>query len=191
MNRTLKQAQSSTVLSYALLGLIHQRPCSGYDLRKVFSETAMGNYSDSPGSIYPALRRLQERKLVSAQIERGAGLRRRRVLRLTKAGLSELTLWLRSPVDEKGVTRHTDEWMLRFSFCDRVLGTEETIAFLESFERALKTQLPSLREFLTAEGPKMALSGRLALESGVLGYEAQLKWVAHAIKTYKKRSKEL
>lgn len=175
------------MLSYALLGLLQQKPKSGYDLRKLFAETAMGNYSDSPGSIYPALQRLQDRKLVSAQIEQGVGLRRRRVLRLTNAGLTVLKAWLRSPMKSNSVTRHMDEWMLRFSFCDQVLGEEETIGLLESFERELKTQLPPLRQFLKSQGPKMALSGRLALENGVLGYRAQLKWAAYAIKTYKKR----
>ena len=33
---------------------------SGYDLRKVFEETALGNYSSSPGAIYPALSRLEQ-----------------------------------------------------------------------------------------------------------------------------------
>jgi len=56
------------LLGYALLGLIHQKPSSGYDLRKTFAETAMGNYSDSPGAIYPALERLESQGLVRGVI---------------------------------------------------------------------------------------------------------------------------
>jgi DNA-binding PadR family transcriptional regulator len=51
-------------LGFALLGLIHQQPMSGYDLRKVFTASALGSYSDSPGAIYPALNRLEAGGLV-------------------------------------------------------------------------------------------------------------------------------
>ena len=37
---------------------------SGYDLRKIFTTTAMGSFSDSPGAIYPALARLEANGLV-------------------------------------------------------------------------------------------------------------------------------
>lgn len=43
-----------SILGYALPGLIHQKPSSGYDLRRTFAETAMGNYSSAPAaSILP------------------------------------------------------------------------------------------------------------------------------------------
>ena len=39
----------------AILGLISQRPMTGYDLRRVFTTTPMWHFSSSPGAIYPAL----------------------------------------------------------------------------------------------------------------------------------------
>src|SRR5690606_8869973 len=53
-----------TTLEYALIGLIRECPRSGYELRKVFVETAMAGYSGSPGAIYPALRRLEADGLI-------------------------------------------------------------------------------------------------------------------------------
>ena len=41
------EAFDISVLGYALLGLIDLKSSSGYDLRKIFAETAMGNYSSS------------------------------------------------------------------------------------------------------------------------------------------------
>ena len=190
MKRMMKKP-AATLLEYALLGMLHQKPSSGYDVRKIFAETAMGNFSDSPGSIYPALRRLQDRKLLSAQIEHGSGMRRRRVLRPTAAGLSELRTWVRSPMGPASIARRLDEWMLRFLFCDGVLGEGATIKLLEAFEAALKNYLPPLQEFLLTNGPKMSLAARLALDNGVLSYEAQLRWASHAIKTYKRKLKSI
>src|SRR6202790_3749228 len=78
------------------LGLL-QKPSSGYDLRQVFSSTSMKTYSDSPGAIDPALRRLEHRGLVRGTIEEGSGMRRRQVFHLTEKGLSELKKWITRP----------------------------------------------------------------------------------------------
>ena len=83
-------------LGYALLGLLQGKPSSGYDLRKIFSSTSMRTYSDSPGSIYPALLRLEKQKLIRGSIESGS--RRRQVFRLTPKGLAELKQWITAPV---------------------------------------------------------------------------------------------
>ena len=56
--------KKTTLLDYAILGLIHEKAQTGYQIRKIFAETAMGNYSSSPGTIYPALNRLQKMDLV-------------------------------------------------------------------------------------------------------------------------------
>ena len=80
-----------SLLGYALLGLVQQRPSSGYDLRKMFAETAMGSFSDSPGAIYPALTRLEKRGLIRSEVEERAALRRRRLYRLTPKGRAELS----------------------------------------------------------------------------------------------------
>jgi DNA-binding PadR family transcriptional regulator len=58
---------SASTLEFALVGLLRQKAQAGYDLRKTFTETAMRHYSDSPGSIYPALRRLQARGWIEAE----------------------------------------------------------------------------------------------------------------------------
>ncbi len=58
-----------TLLDYAILGLIQNQPLSGYAIRKLFEETALGNYSSSPGTIYPALSRLQKFDLVEKQAQ--------------------------------------------------------------------------------------------------------------------------
>jgi DNA-binding PadR family transcriptional regulator len=175
------------VLGYALLGLIHQKPSSGYDLRKIFTDTPMAGYSDSPGAIYPAIRRLEEQGLVQGSIVAGAGLRRRKVLSITPAGLAKLTQWLTGPIRQDDVGNHLNELMLRFAFLDGAAGEPATLRFLEAFEAELQRYLPTLRNFLSNHAEKLGVSGRLALECGILGYEAQLQWASRAITVYKNR----
>jgi DNA-binding PadR family transcriptional regulator len=72
-----------SLLGYALLGLLAQKESSGYDLRKTFADTPMQSFSDSPGAIYPALKRLELSGLIRGKVEQGSGLRRRQLFRLT------------------------------------------------------------------------------------------------------------
>ena len=46
------------MLEFAILGLLHQAPMHGYELRKQLSQVLGGLRSISYGSLYPALKRL-------------------------------------------------------------------------------------------------------------------------------------
>ena len=80
-----------------------------------------------------------------------------------------------------------DELMLRFSFMDRTLGESHSISLLQQMIEQISGYIPSLREYLEAHAPEMPMSGRLSLECGVYGYEAQVKWARAALSTYEAR----
>ena len=166
------------------MGLVHQRPSSGYDLRKLFAETAMGSYSSSPGAIYPALERLEKRGLIKSVVEEGPGMRRRRVYRVTAKGTCELKQWLSSSITRGEVVRGLAELMLRFAFMERALGTKSAIQFLGNLKAELKAYVPTLKTFLRKNGPKMPLSAMLALDSGIRNYDSLTRWTDYAIRTY-------
>ena len=184
---TLRNSTSSimttSTLGYALLGLLRERPSSGYDLRKTFSLTPLVKFSDSPGAIYPALRRLEEAGLVRGRIEDGSGLRRRKMFRTTAAGIAELKKWLNQPVVQDDVVRDMDQLMLRFAFMESAAA----VRFLMSLERELKSYVPVLREYLAKHQAEMPLSGSLALESGIRDYETHLRWARDALAVYRKK----
>src|SRR5712691_6009504 len=118
-----------STLAFALLGLIWQEPRSGYDLRKFFSSTPMISFSDSPGAIYPALHRLEQRGLVRGHVE-GLGLRRRRIFELTARGRAEFRRWQTQPVLRNDVVRNLDALMLRFAFMDQFAEKGAALQFL-------------------------------------------------------------
>ena len=173
-----------SLLGYALLGLLHQRPSSGYALRKVFATTPMGTFSDSPGAIYPALGRLEREGLVRGRVESSAGLRQKQTFRLTAQGLAALQEWLERPLTRADVVRGMDDVMLRLAFMDEVMGPAASIRLLQSLARELADYLPTLHAYLNAHRREMPLSGRLALESGIRAYEDQSRWVRDALEAY-------
>jgi DNA-binding PadR family transcriptional regulator len=129
---------STTTLGFALIGLLHKGPLSGYDLRKIFQTTPMGHYSSSPGAIYPALRRLEEQGLVSGSVERGQSLRPRKTFRPTRRGTQALRAWLAQPVTRDDVVFNLDVLLLRFAFMGNLSDAEETRRFLQSLVKELE-----------------------------------------------------
>jgi DNA-binding PadR family transcriptional regulator len=182
--------ETSSILGYALLGLVSQQPLSGYDVKKIFATTPMAGFSDSPGAIYPALQRLEKAGLVRSEVKQMAGLRQRRVFRITPKGLASLKAWMGKPITEEDVVRRIGELMLRFAFMDDALGAERSVAFLREFAERLAEYVPRLHEYMGAHAGAMPVSGRLALESGIGEYEARLEWAKKAIAHYGRRKKE-
>lgn len=176
-------------LSYALLGLLQPKPQSGYDLRKIFSSTSMKTYSDSPGAIYPALQRLGKQGLIRGKLERGAGLRRRQLFRVTPAGLAALRKWIQRPITREDLVRGQQEIMLRFAFAHHAAGAAAAIQLLRSLEAELKTYIPALHEELSKMKDFVPISARLAFECGIRGNECLLSWTRSAITAYENEIK--
>jgi DNA-binding PadR family transcriptional regulator len=182
--------KNDSQLGFALLGLIRQQPMSGYDLRKIFTSTAMGSFSDSPGAIYPALARLEKTGLTGGAVEKSSSLRKRRIFKITPRGASALKAWMEKPVTRDDVVRNTADLMLRFAFMDGMLGAESVIRFLGEFAARIESYLHELRTYLEAHASKMPLSGRLALECGIQEYVLRLHWARTSASLYEKKNEK-
>ena len=171
-------------LELALLGLVRQRPQSGYDLRKTFATSAMRHYSDSPGSIYPALRRLQNRNLIAVDESASSPAERRgrTVFAITPAGNELLVAILRQPVTRDDVIWHALALMLRFAFMDGNVPRAVAREFLSRFEAELALYVAELRQNLDAMLAFAPVNtGLLAFQCGIEGMEAQLGWARRAL----------
>jgi DNA-binding PadR family transcriptional regulator len=173
---------NSSTLEMALMGMLSQKPRSGYDLRKTFATTAMRHYSDSPGSIYPALRRLEKRAWIAPVGPGGdKDSRKRQDFALTDAGKGTLIAWLEREVSRDDVILRTDELMLRFAFMDGNVPRSTTIRFLDQFIRERGAYAGELRAQFEKTSARIPLhTGLLAFESGIKGMETQLAWAQEA-----------
>lgn len=68
-------------LKYVLLDLLRERPRHGYDLIRALEERFQGQYTASPGTIYPVLSLLEDMGLVSVEAQEG-----RKVYTVTSQG---------------------------------------------------------------------------------------------------------
>jgi len=150
-------------LEYGLLGLLGEGPQSGYDVRKVFATTAMRVYSDSPGSIYPALARLARRKLVVARRERTG--RHRTVYALSPRGRALVRAWLAEPVTVVDVMRNDGSLELKLAFMSQLLP-KRLVSFLGEWSGAAHALAMETARDLKQWSGALSLSGELALVLG-------------------------
>lgn len=174
---------SPSTLEHAILGMLAGKPRSGYDVRQVFL-THLRYYSDSPGTIYPALRRLETRKWIEpAPVTQPAGENRsRRPFTLTAAGRQALLAWLQAPIAEGDIALRLAELFLRFTYMGTNVPRETTLRFLRDLEAGLTARAVEQRRKYD-DIRKVALpthTGVLSMLLGVETTEAQAHWAARA-----------
>lgn len=165
-------------LDYALLGLINKHPAAGYALRRIFQTTALGMYSDSPGSIYPALRRLHRLGLVIAAPERGG--RRRRTYRITPRGRLTLRRWLEAPLTYREVAAGRGGAELRLAFLSDCITPARVRSFLSAYAGLLDRLHDELAESRRLMGAQLSLSSAIALDLGITFTRARAAWCRRA-----------
>ena len=167
-----------TLLDYAILGLIQDQPLSGYAIRKIFEESALGNYSSSPGAIYPALNRLQKFELIQ---KIALGKANKTYFEITANGIQILKKWFLKPVEKIEVEKKTHELLLRFGFMEAMVNKKQKINFLTSFRDLLDNHIKDLQGYYNKESNNMPLHGRLAFQYGIDSTTTTLKWCKKAI----------
>ena len=88
---------------FALLGILNIEPMSGYDIRSFIRESIGYFWQESYGQIYPALKRLHSRRLVSKKKAKQSRGPAKFVYSLTPRGKAALVKWLASEPEPETV----------------------------------------------------------------------------------------
>jgi len=166
-------------LRYALLGLLDDRPSSGYELTQRFAE-GIGAYAwDAKHSqIYPELRKLLAEDLIAISDQ---GARGRKTYTITEAGRRELRGWLlEGPASIGGVR---NEYVLRL-FLLSALEPDEAVRILQhtvDFAEQQIEQLNGAYANARARQDDITSYGALAAQYGVYAYRATVEWAHWAI----------
>src|SRR5689334_21889159 len=111
---------------WAVLGLVAQKPRSGYDIKRLVDRTIRHFWAASYGQIYPELKRLEEARWIEGDDVPNGG-RARRVFQITDAGREALLGWFGGTETR---IEMRDESLLRLFFAD-TLPEEWAIGLLE------------------------------------------------------------
>ncbi len=174
----MKKTIEPTLLDFAILGLIQDQPLSGYRIRKLFEETALGNYSSSPGTIYPALKRLTKLGLIE---KIAISETNKSHFQITSKGILILKEWFVKSIEKEDVEKKTDELLLRFAFMETLVDKEQKIIFLTSFRARLKVYIKELQKYYDQDAHDMPLHGKLALQHGIDSAKVTFNWCKKAL----------
>jgi PadR family transcriptional regulator AphA len=163
-------------LRHALLGLIAERPMSGYELSKRFAGPAHV-WSAKHSQIYPELARL----LQAGQIRHAeSGPRGRQTYQITEAGLRTLREWL---TETKPDRTARDESFLRVFFL-WLIEPEEARAYLQGeleHHRSLLAHYEEIRPPGRQPRSPAERWSEICLEAGILHERALAEWAEWAL----------
>lgn len=162
-----------------ILAYIALSPQSGYSLKQRLASSPATVYNPSPGTLYPALRRLHNAGLLSVQDAVSSGQRARRMYRLTETGRAAHEAWLREPVDKASVATDLGLHLMRFAMMQDTVDRASVLRFLGDLAEGLESFIGDIKSYL-AQVPPDRVHGALALEHGIAVHQASLDWARAA-----------
>lgn len=129
----LSELEGAVLGAVSLLG-----PCTAYAVRRTFLRSPSTQWSGSGGAIYPLVRRLERRGLLSSR-PFATGRRQGRHYELTNEGQELLTTWIGPPFSEEVSGIPPDPLRTRLSFL-AVLPDDRRDVFLSRAEEQIRAQ---------------------------------------------------
>lgn len=167
-------------LRYGLLGLLAEKPASGYDLAQRFQEALGPVWPATHPKIYSELRKLADEGLIEVDSQ---GPRRRTAYRITDTGRAAVREWLaHGPVDHtlrmQSLLRSFLFWLMEPDELRAHLTREaEYYGGLADMYRTYAARKDA-GEF--GDGPTVQ-SMRVAIEGGIRVYDALSDWARWAL----------
>jgi PadR family transcriptional regulator, regulatory protein AphA len=163
-------------LGHALLGVLAERPRTGYGLLKHFEQSLAYAWPASHSQIYPELAKLRDAGLIreGEPLPRGG-----RPYEITEEGLAQVRGWLRDTEPSRTVR---SEAALRLFFL-WLLDEGEAEAYLRAEAERARIVLAELEEIAEQKDPDSPKTQayRIALELGLRTMRARLEWAEWAL----------
>ncbi|GLX21736.1 PadR family transcriptional regulator [Streptomyces lavendulae subsp. lavendulae] len=163
-------------LRHALLGLLSERPASGYDLLKRFDTSLATVWPATQSQMYTELSKLAAAGLIGVSAE---GPRGRKEYTLTDEGLAELRHWL----TETKPQRNTRSDLLLRVFFLGVLPAERARGYLTELAELSEEEYEALRRLEASVDwgdDALSVHGRIALEYGLRFNAMRREWARWA-----------
>lgn len=168
------------MLEYILLGLLREQPMSGYDLKKTIDYTINFFYSASFGSLYPALKRLENKNYVDVRNVEGSS-KNKKIYSLKEEGHAAFINWLEQPIKS-----NKNEGLLKVFFLD-ALSKDKQTTLLQEFKINLKNEKSAiinveqvvLKELTQIPNPEDFYYRLSVLQYGIHFFDMQTNWLEH------------
>lgn len=163
------------MLQYIILGMVHDEPLTGYDIKKRIENGVGVFYKASYGSLYPALKKLAEGGSLTMQ-EQPRGGRQKKYYTITPQGQAQFAAWLHQPLDTSDVM---DNQLAKIYFFDRLPADarQRQLQAFEAHNLQYLEQLQQLERYFDAMENKDSFYYKLStLYYGICMLQTNLAW---------------
>lgn len=124
------------MIEFAILGLLSWRSLSGYDIKKMFTDSATMYWSGNNNQIYRTLTQLHQDGFVSREIYPQENLPARKIYVITPSGQQHLRAWVLSdPI----TPRLRNSFLIQLAWADQ-LSSSELEDLLNRYQQELEIQ---------------------------------------------------
>jgi len=161
-------------LKYAVLGLLHERPMHGYEMKKIFEISFARLWRVSPGQLYPTLRKIVAEGLAKKKVISQEGKPNAHLYRITDKGKSAFSDWLSTPAATMPLFRY--DFMVKLFFYEKLerQRAEAEIELLQARHKDFIQELRRMKKEIRDQADEFQL---LIIEGGILFARAGMKWL--------------
>ncbi len=166
-------------IQYAILGLLSWQSFSGYDLKKIISDSDLFYWSGNNNQIYHSLISLHKAGLVTQQVQPQESLPAKKIYSITDAGRDALRKWLLSNPE---LPELHDNFLIQLAWAEPLSG-EELDSLLAKYEEEIAVQL-RMRQARAAQtgaapnrSPREHFLWQRINEHLTAAYQHELDWV--------------
>jgi DNA-binding PadR family transcriptional regulator len=177
-------SRRSGVLEFAVLGLLHDTPMHGYELRKRLNDVLGTFRALSYGSLYPCLKQLLAEGLITeSPTDDARGRRSKIVYQLTAEGKERFT----DLVNETGPASWEDETFgVHFAFFSRT-DADSRLRILEGRRSRLEERLDNVRGSFARTQERLDAYTLELQKHGLESVEREVRWLDELIRDERRR----
>jgi DNA-binding PadR family transcriptional regulator len=167
-------------LRYALLGLLTEKPMSGYDLAKTIEGSEDIFWKASTSQIYRELAKLAADNLVEVEIQQQEGRPNKKVYNSTEMGRATFRTWL---LESSEANIYRVEFLIRAFFFDR-LPAEDAVEIILEWKKQHEEKLTELQDYISGaiDTEGYLRPGKLAIFTFGAGYYTWvIEWCDRAV----------
>ena len=171
-------------LRATMLGLLNQKPSSGYDLKRIIAESDLFYWSGNNNQIYKILLELQQEGMVTCVVQPQQSLPARKVFSITEKGREALRQNLMQAPEAPELHKN---FLIQLACADD-LSDSELLGLLQQYQGEIEARLNLVRgrrERLVRQsrpGGRREWLQRRIFDNFIASFETELDWIGQTEK---------
>lgn len=174
-------------LNSTILGLLSLKPSSGYDLKRIISDSEIFYWSGNNNQIYKSLIEMQKEGLLTCEFQVQENLPAKKIYTITDLGLTALR---RSLLEEPEVPEVRKNFLIQLA-CAELMSDDEILVLLEKYEGEIEARLCMYRAKVAGMDVSRARSEREQFlwnrigENLITTCQAELDWAHRTLQEFR------